>query len=552
MLSVFKGEPLLTEALHPRYTPGGNLYFDESGQYDQSEYWRVVAQTRDVIDQQVKQEAKEYADEKAGELHDKISAVENAAALKTLGSTHLDEVTERGSYIQLFSSNVTPANGYPKMDTNVGLSGTLHVEANSGVIYQRYYMGTGAAWMRYRSASGTWNAWVQLGAQPETLTALGDNHLDSVTQRGSYMQLFSSRATPENGYPAIESVTGRSGVLEVDPSSGVIYQRYYTGLGSAWLRYRTPANEWVDWVPMGVDADLITRQIEAGDAQTLAEAKAYADASGGGLLTDMEITGRWTPTEQGDAFLQGLGNHEAVDVLELGRSVEDRPIYAAVIGDPTKPAVMVVAGQHGTEVGTSEAAWLWVREIRQSSSLILMDLCIIVVPCMNPDNRFNARGNRNGVDLNRDWDELAQPETQAVAALFDQYNILAVLDAHNFGYPREVSMQGATRGPQPIQDASTGLFNAVMAALEVDGQLARYYAPAGPAGTLVNGASENFSAASLLVEIPCGGYGDWTFDHYEPAPSWQAHVGMVSFNAFAHHVWKNLETFEALKNGMEA
>lgn len=543
-----KGEFPLTEALHPRYTAGGNLYFAESGQYDQSEYWRVMAQTRDLLDQQLKQAAKSYTDTRAQQLDQQITAIDDAISLKTLGSTHLDSVIERGEYIQLSSSTVIPSNGYPQVNFTIGRAGTLSVEAHSGLIYQRYYMGAGVAFIRYRNAAGSWDPWVELGATPETVSTLGGNNLNDYTRTGTYRQTSSSNITPERNYPPVSGSFKAGTLFVISSGGGQVTQMYVADqAGEIWVR-ALQITDWRPWVQIGANIQQVTQQIEQGDSATLAAAKAYTDATGGtGTRTDMEITGRWTPTAQGDAFLLSLGNHEAVNVTEIGRSVEDRALYAAILGDPTNPAVIVTAGLHGTEVGPPEAAWLWVRELLQAKTMLLMDVCVIVVPCVNPDNRFIARGNKNAVDLNRDWLDLSQPETQAVAGLYDTHNIVAALDAHNFGYPRQVSLLGASYGPQAVQDLSQDLYDAVYAALEADGQGVRDYAPGIPPESLVQAVGANFQAAALLIEIPSGGYGTWTFDDYQPAPSWQAHVGMISFNTFAHHVWENLPAFESLK-----
>lgn len=443
-----------------------------------------------------------------------------------LGSTHLDEVITPGVYGQVWSSVASPDLGYP--EENVG---ELTVSSpQSSFIYQTYtVVTTGSIWTR-RLYIDTWSTWQEVGAPDDSIPALSNTDLNTVLGQGRYVQLFDAGATGELNYPPIGSAN-KAGYLEVLVSSGVVAHVYLAPrAGEMWSRNYYNGN-WRPW-------------------QQIGGSNSGGGGSGDGIpRTDMELTGRWTSNNAGDAFLQRMGEYEAVEVREIGRSVHDRPILAAVIGDPTNPAVLVNSGAHGTEVGTPEAAWLWVRELAQAKSLMLMDLCVLVVPMQNPDNRFNARGNRNAVDLNRDWLDRSQPETQAVASLLDEYNVVAALDVHNFGYAREISLFGATLGAPEVNALSHDLHEAVFAAVEVDGQMARTYGPGGPPETLVQGVAAVENIATLLVEIPCGGYGDWTFDHYQPAPSWQAHVGIVACDAFAKHVWENLPAFEALKSG---
>ena len=56
---------------------------------------------------------------------------------------------------------------------------------------------------------------------------------------------------------------------------------------------------------------------------------------------------------------------------------------------------------------------------------------VIVIPTISPDGRFhNTRVNANGVNLNRDWFELTQPETRAVQNLITIVDPDIVMDAH--------------------------------------------------------------------------------------------------------------------------
>ena len=171
---------------------------------------------------------------------------------------------------------------------------------------------------------------------------------------------------------------------------------------------------------------------------------------------------------------------------------------------------------------------------------MLMDMCIIVVPNQNPDNRFIARGNKNTVDLNRDWVDFSQPETQAVKSLFDTYNVVAALDMHNFGYPRHTSLQEVTFGTDEVKTKSQEMYNVVFSSLENDNQPVRRYDPALDERSFTNGVAIAYDIPTLVIEIPCGGYGDWTFDDYMPTPSWQAHIFILTCDAVANHVWNNL------------
>ena len=118
------------------------------------------------------------------------------------------------------------------------------------------------------------------------------------------------------------------------------------------------------------------------------------------------------------------------EVVEIGRSVEDRPINVIRRGEPGGTAVLVIGVIHGDEdAGAAIVAELSTAEVPDGIELWL-------VPSMNPDGQaMQLRHNANGVDLNRnfpvDWGPIAdhgdwqyagpsaasEPETQAMLEL---------------------------------------------------------------------------------------------------------------------------------------
>jgi murein peptide amidase A len=84
---------------------------------------------------------------------------------------------------------------------------------------------------------------------------------------------------------------------------------------------------------------------------------------------------------------------------QIGTSVQNRPIYAFRMGDPTASVKAVVLGNmHGDE----PAGIRVVYSILRSRPILGVDLW--VVPTMNPDGvAAHTRQNANGVDLNRNW-----------------------------------------------------------------------------------------------------------------------------------------------------
>ena len=122
-----------------------------------------------------------------------------------------------------------------------------------------------------------------------------------------------------------------------------------------------------------------------------------------------------------------------VQELEIGRSVEGRPITAIERGTPGGRAVLVIGCIHGDEdAGTAVVQQLMTAPVPDGVDLWL-------VPSMNPDGQAHQiRTNANKVDLNRNfpqnWGPLgepgnsqyagtgpaSEPETAAIVALISR------------------------------------------------------------------------------------------------------------------------------------
>ena len=472
--------------------------------------------------------------------------VDGALALKADktyvdSSTWLKPALSTGSNVDTLASGLYPV-PMASVSASLGLPGVDAGELvttwlDSGGLRRRqtYYTDrptTSAGMSIYRRwyYSGTWSPWaLESQAAP---SPLGTENLNNVVQNGTYIQASTSNGTKARNYPVTGDGSTGVGILRVTAMSGLVEQILTEFRnGKIHFRGRNASGTWNGWTTL------------PNQAVTGPEVPEVPEVPGLPVL-DMEVTGKWTPNANGDEFIKELAaKHEMVTVKEIGRSRNDWPIYAAVIGDPTLPAVLVIAGQHGTEVGPPEGAWLWCRELTKQKSLALMDVCVIVVPMVNPDNRFIARGNKNAVDLNRDWLDFSQPETQAVRTVLDEYNVVAAVDSHNFGYPRDISILESDQGSAETQSLATELYGVIEGALKQDNQPVRRYGPGMGETTFSNGVAALYEVPAVLLEIPCGGYGTWTFDVYNPSPSWQAHVSAVTFDAVLSHVAKNITRY---------
>ena len=133
------------------------------------------------------------------------------------------------------------------------------------------------------------------------------------------------------------------------------------------------------------------------------------------------------PLRRLEEFLESIRGNRAVRTRELGKSVEGRPLQLLTLTEPgaedaRKKQVWIVARQHAWEAGTSWALEGLVREILAAGpegARLRAAHVFHIIPTMDPDGLVHGgvRFNRNGYDLNRNWDvddPAKMPEIAAV------------------------------------------------------------------------------------------------------------------------------------------
>lgn len=177
--------------------------------------------------------------------------------------------------------------------------------------------------------------------------------------------------------------------------------------------------------------------------------------------TGWEEFGRWSTRSEEATFLQTVADETAMTLTEAGRSVVGHPIWRAEIG--TGPAIMIVGALHPNEPSGREAALMWLRDLAYSTDpdvLTYLDTHrIVIIPTANPDGLTGQRDNSNGVNLNRDFFKLTQPETRAVQSVLRDVDPDIILDLHEAGADAGYEWRpyaGGLPGAHPdIQDLST-------------------------------------------------------------------------------------------------
>jgi hypothetical protein len=175
-------------------------------------------------------------------------------------------------------------------------------------------------------------------------------------------------------------------------------------------------------------------------------------------------------------------SHGAVEVASAGVSGEGRELYYATVG--TGPDVFWLQARiHGNELHSTEAVLQILKYLGSSGSAearqIREALTVVVIPMYNPDGATaNIRQSTTPfrIDLNRDWENFAQPESRAFYALWDDLRPRLALDLHHFGQASRVqgsnelnSFQIGARSIDPSRmTTQQWLTNRQMAMISVD------------------------------------------------------------------------------------
>ncbi|WP_051554806.1 M14 family metallopeptidase [Maribacter antarcticus] len=119
-------------------------------------------------------------------------------------------------------------------------------------------------------------------------------------------------------------------------------------------------------------------------------------------------------------WADSLSQKPFVQTRSIGKSEQGRDLNLLTVGDPeSKNMLIVISRQHPPEVTGYLAMKAFVENLSSDSKLarkFRKKFTTYVIPLMNPDGVDNGhwRHNAGGIDLNRDWANFNQPETQAV------------------------------------------------------------------------------------------------------------------------------------------
>lgn len=133
----------------------------------------------------------------------------------------------------------------------------------------------------------------------------------------------------------------------------------------------------------------------------------------------------------------------SVSRIDLGESLQGKPIYALKLGAGEKRPLVLLTNLHGDEQIPREAGFTLIRDLATSpapeAAALLAERALYVIPTPNPDGFPNVRNNAAGIDPNRQWLSLPAdvPETLALSNFLYEIDPVCFLDAHEWMHSTE-------------------------------------------------------------------------------------------------------------------
>lgn len=134
------------------------------------------------------------------------------------------------------------------------------------------------------------------------------------------------------------------------------------------------------------------------------------------------ISGRYIHLEHIEPLLNSL--KDVFEIKNLGESVDGRPIYCLKFGNGPK-RILMWSQMHGNESTTTKAlfdVFQYIKNNKDFRGFVMENFTLCVFPMLNPDGALAyTRVNSQAVDLNRDAQDLSQPESVILRRVFDEF-----------------------------------------------------------------------------------------------------------------------------------
>ncbi|MWB96272.1 peptidase M14 [Flavobacterium sp. GA093] len=163
---------------------------------------------------------------------------------------------------------------------------------------------------------------------------------------------------------------------------------------------------------------------------------------------EQSIEGRYITLDHIQPLLDKLNTHNQVKII--GKSVLDKPIYSYVIGTG-ETRIYMWSQMHGDESTTTKALFDFINVLNSGSEYaekMLKTFTFYAIPILNPDGaKLYTRENANKIDLNRDAQDLTQPESRLLRQIFTEFKPDYCFNLHD---QRTIYGVGDTKNPATL------------------------------------------------------------------------------------------------------
>ncbi|MFH6991417.1 M14 metallopeptidase family protein [Flavobacterium sp. FlaQc-48] len=163
---------------------------------------------------------------------------------------------------------------------------------------------------------------------------------------------------------------------------------------------------------------------------------------------EQTIEGRYLTLDHIQPLLDRLNTNNKIEVI--GQSVLGEPIYSYQIGTGGI-RIYLWSQMHGNESTTTKALFDFINVLNVASDFaekMLKTFTFYCIPILNPDGaRLYTRENANKVDLNRDSQNLTQPESNVLRTVFETFKPHYCFNLHD---QRTIFGAGVTGKPATV------------------------------------------------------------------------------------------------------
>jgi len=163
---------------------------------------------------------------------------------------------------------------------------------------------------------------------------------------------------------------------------------------------------------------------------------------------EQSISGRYLTLDHIKPLLDKLNTNGQVQII--GTSVLGEPIYSYQIGTG-KTRAYLWSQMHGNESTTTKALFDFINLLNDDTDFakqMLETFTFYCIPMLNPDGaRLYTRANANEIDLNRDSQDLTQPESKVLREVFEKFKPDFCFNLHD---QRTIFGAGTTGKPATV------------------------------------------------------------------------------------------------------